>query len=31
MSMKNAINFCFCYPWRMMSKTCNFGLCYFEL
>ncbi|XP_028123734.1 uncharacterized protein LOC114320854 [Camellia sinensis] len=31
MSVKNATNFCFCCPWRMMSKTCNFGLCYFEL
>ncbi|GMP92546.1 hypothetical protein CsSME_00042720 [Camellia sinensis var. sinensis] len=31
MSAKNATNFCFCCPWRMLSKTCNFGLCYFEL
>ncbi|CAL5375755.1 unnamed protein product [Camellia sinensis] len=31
MSVKNATNFCFFYPRRMMRKTCNFGLCYFEL
>ncbi|KAL7240415.1 hypothetical protein ACSBR2_006128 [Camellia fascicularis] len=31
MPVKNATNFCFCYPRRMMRKTFNFDLCYFEL
>ncbi|CAL5339772.1 unnamed protein product [Camellia sinensis] len=31
MSVKNVTNLCFCYSRRMMSKTCKFGLCYFEL
>ncbi|CAL5338817.1 unnamed protein product [Camellia sinensis] len=31
MSVKNATNFCFCYPRRIMRKIFIFGLCYFEL
>ncbi|CAL5354206.1 unnamed protein product [Camellia sinensis] len=31
MPVENVANFCFCYLRRMMRKTFNFGLCYFEL